>query len=65
MTDLHKHYDQLTAGERSFVDDMFSNIFRWAKYYDVVLNGNDDAEGAVDALARLVLVSRKEVNAQT
>lgn len=59
MTDLHRHYDELTETERHFVDQRFENIFKNAKLEGIPLWGNDLAEIAVDALARLVIVSRQ------
>ena len=58
MTNLHEFYDQLTDRERMFVDQRFRNIFANAKALGIPLTGNDDAEIAVDALSRLIVLSR-------
>lgn len=61
MSRIHFYYDQLNDHERSFVDDQFKRIFLEAKYNPfnpILLHGNDDAEVAVDTLARLIVISR-------
>jgi hypothetical protein len=56
---LHENYDKLTPDEKAFVDESFRSIYALAKHSHVPLTGNDDAEVAVDALAKLVIQSRK------
>ena len=55
---IHAHYDCLTTFEREFVDACFAEIFNDARLQGIPLNGTDPAERAVDALAKLIMVSR-------
>lgn len=57
MKTIHEHYDKLTITEKQFVDDAYTAIVGVAKEYGIKLSGDDRAELAVDALARLVLES--------
>lgn len=58
---MHTYYSQLTDNERKFVDSLFSRqgAFGLAAAFDVPLAGDDRIERAVDAMARVVIESRK------
>jgi len=65
MGTLHENYDQLTPGERYFVDEASSKICAFRKdelalgHNPPALAGDDRAERAVDAIAKWVIESRK------
>ena len=67
---IHHHYEQLTADETRWVDDVFAEIMaseqsagEWAfPGTRPPLAGDDRVERAVDALARAVIESRPSVN---
>lgn len=56
----HEYYDQLTAKETWFVDEVFREALKVAKLNDVPLLVNDYCEDAVDAFSKLVIQSRKD-----
>jgi len=58
MSDLHKHYDQLTEEEREALDWCYNDFSKDMKACDVVLANDDRAEEAVNAIAKLIIESR-------
>lgn len=59
MRNLHEHYDQLTPHEKCFLDTAWTMLARAANMEHIPLKGDDRAEVAVDAIARLIIQSRK------
>jgi hypothetical protein len=59
---LHEYYDQLTEVEKRVVDESFRSIYAIAGMgsVKVPLKGDDDAEVAVDAVAKWIILSRKK-----
>lgn len=62
MTDIHHHYNQLTAKEREAVDTCFNRqmgaIWFILDTHGIPAIGDDRCERAVDAIARWIIESR-------
>jgi hypothetical protein len=55
---IHHHYDQLTPREKIAVDCAFGAALGVLRAERVLFAGDDRAERAIDALARMVIESR-------
>lgn len=56
---IHNNYNRLMSYEKGFVDYQFKRIFDAAKLAGIQLHGDNSAEIAVEALATLIVTSRK------